>query len=291
MVLEEALLEDYETGRDDFDVVDSRDALFRRPLIEATEVLGTLNGAEVFLADVASGLHSGTSIPGPYALELLQAYLRDHRLAAALNCCDQAQDEDSGALRQARLEQALVKTVFDVTPEAVDDFLELHRQVLVHEPSYVLDLAVFPWNDDSQAATLDRFREIMDLLADGNAPPKEIWAADADIFLGITMTETQAIAYDPDLASALRSMPPDIYSLPASSDRAGGFLMVKLHERNSDQTLSPDTPSDREEIAQAYLRIEGDRAVSRVLASLKSTVWAKRGAIEDLVAATREDLP
>jgi hypothetical protein len=222
---------------------------------------------------------------------MTQSYLRDRRLAEALGCQVSPSEVGTTLLRQARREQALGKAVYEVTPEAVHEFIELHRHVLLHEADYVLDLAVFPWGNETPAATLDRSRMVMDALAGGEASPEDLRAAGAELFLGVTMSETQAMHYDPDLAAALRSMPLGVYSLPASSNRAGGFLMVKLTERDSDRPLDPEEEADRKMIARIYLQSQGDQAVERVLEKLKLQTSARCEEIEKLIGTTEEAMP
>ncbi len=289
--LEDRLLEDFRRGPERFPEVKLNDELFRQPIVELNDIVCAFDGSEIQLTEILGGAECGVPVAGPRAFRLVQSYVRDHQLATALACSNDSAEYEAASIHHFLLQQALVKAAFEVTPEAFAEFLQLHQNVLMHESTSLLDLAIFPWGDDSPAAILDRSQELMDRLARGQTTPEEIRTSGSELFLGVLMSDTQAGNYDSDLASALRSMPPEIYSLPASSESAGGFLMVKLHERNAARPLNPDIQSDRQEIARIYLRSEGDRAVSRILKALKPTLQVRRSAIEDLIHSTRAPRP
>lgn len=247
--------------------------LYLLPVVDGDAELCSQDGDVIRAHDLVPVTTEEGTISGPALRSAVDTVQNLYFLADALEC--RQVDPGVGPTRAAtaglRLPRMLPSFLVTSHRDELVGFYDLHRGALMHPPSYVVDLAIFPYRGNDQFADLESYRPVMDDLA-GETPPNHstLDAAGAILLERIELTEAQLAAYDTDLVIGLRKMAPGLYSEDVTSDPAQAFLMVRLHERHAPRPLDTDRPADLSLIARSYVVAEPDTAIDLVYEALTS---------------------
>lgn len=237
------------------------------PWVDGNTPLFSLDNRTIRARHLAPVIPPTETVSGPSIRDAING-LRDLSLFAVNFGCEPEAAESSpspSAVAALRLPERLLTVLMAEHRDELIRFHELHRGALLHPPSYVVDLAIFPYRDADRFADLEFYRPLMDGLASESPPLRaEVESAGAILLEDMEVTEPQIAAYDTDLVPALRTMATGLYSEYAASDPAQAFLMVRLDTRQGTRPLSIDDEADLEIIARALLAAEPDTALDAV---------------------------
>jgi len=274
---------------EDHAIVDD-DTVFFDPAVRRSRTVMTIDGTPVTAGDILPAMSDDDTVAGPVLRNEAGAYRKVFLAAMYFECPDKAPGEMAPErLAALRIGDALLDVALERMNDSLEDYVELHRDVLRTDPDWLFDLWVFPRTGDDPYRDLRQNAPLIEVLERGENPdPEAVEAAGALAFPGLNLEENRILRYEPRILQALEQLENGETSGPIRSTRLHAFLVVRREAVTETRPFSLSDPEDRRIIARGFVADNRDEVMDAFFEKTAAGCRIDEKLIEQCVARLSE---